>query len=144
VDQTASVMDRDEATALIDALHAAQNEFYAGGSDAELRRLITADVVWTVPGASPIAGTYRGIDEVCAYFARRRDLASGTFRMHRQDVLIGETRRMCALTDGTATLRGQEHRWSTVGLYDVTEDNRIRACWLLALDQRAFDVAWSR
>ncbi|MDX6638501.1 MAG: hypothetical protein QOJ01_2012 [Solirubrobacterales bacterium] len=140
----ASLMDRDEATALIDALHAAQNEFYAGGSDAELRRLITADVVWTVPGASPIAGTYRGIDEVCAYFARRRDLASGTFRMHRQDVLIGETRRMGALTDGTATLGGQEHRWSTVGLYDVTEDNRIRACWLLALDQRAFDVAWSR
>jgi ketosteroid isomerase-like protein len=137
------VMDRDQATALLDALHTAQNEFYAGGPDARLRRLIAPDVAWTIPGASPIAGTYRGIDEVCAYFARRRDLASGTFRMQRRDVLVGETRRVCTLTDGTATLGGREHQWSTVGLYDVTEDNRISACWLLALDQQAFDAVWS-
>ena len=136
-------MDRERATALLDALHAAQNEFYGGGSDAELRRLIAPDVVWTIPGASPIAGTYRGIEEVCAYFVRRRDLASGTFRMHRRDVLVGESRRVCALTDGTATLGGREHRWSTAGLYEITEDDRIGACWLLALDQRAFDAVWS-
>jgi uncharacterized protein len=136
-------MDRQQALALLEALHAAQNKFYAGGSDARLRPLMTPDIVWTVPGSSPVAGTHRGIDEVFAYFARRRDLASGTFRMHRRDVLVGESRRVCALTDATATLRGREHQWSTVGLYDVTDDNRIRACWLLPLDQRAFDAAWS-
>lgn len=136
-------MNRDHAIALLDALHAAQNDFHAGGSDARLRRLIAPDVVWTVPGASPIAGTHRGIDEVCAYFARRRDLSSGTFRMHRRDVLVGEGRRVCALTDGTATLGGRERRWSTAGLYDVTADDRISACWLLALDQREFDAVWS-
>ena len=136
-------MDREQATALLDALHAAQNDFYAGGSDARLRRLIARDVVWTVPGTSPIAGTYHGIDEVFAYFARRRDLASGTFRMHRRDVLVGEGRRVCALTDGTATLGGREHQWSTVGLYEISTDGRIRACWLLPLDQRAFDAVWS-
>lgn len=137
-------MNRDAAIALLDRLHEAQNEFYAGGSGAELGRLLTADIVWTIPGSSPIAGTYRGIDEVLAYFARRRDLASGTFRMHRRDVLVGETRHVCALTDGTATLGGREHRWSTVGLYEITEDDQICACWLLALDQQAFDAIWSR
>jgi ketosteroid isomerase-like protein len=136
-------MDRDQATALLDSLHAAQNEFYAGGSDAELRRLLAPDVVWTIPGASAIAGTYRGIDEVFAYFARRRDLASGTFRMHRRDVLVGETRHVCALTDGSATLGGREHRWSTVGLYEITAQDQIGACRLLALDQEAFDAVWS-
>ena len=136
-------MDRERAVALLDRLHAAQNEFYAGGSDGELRCLIAPDVVWTIPGASPIAGIYRGVDEVFAYFARRRDLASGTFRMRRRDVLVGETRSVCALTDGTARLGGREHRWSTVGLYEVTADDRIGACWLLALDQAAFDAAWS-
>ena len=136
-------MDRAHAIALLDALQAAQNEFYAGGSDTELRRLLAPDIVWTVPGSSPIAGTYRGIDEVFAYFARRRDLASGTFRMHRRDVLVGEGRSVGALTDGTATLGGREHQWSTVGLYDITHENRIGACWLLPLDQRAFDAVWS-
>jgi SnoaL-like domain len=136
-------MDRDHATVLLDALHTAQNEFYAGGSDAPLRRLITPDIVWTIPGTNPIAGTYHGIDEVCAYFARRRHLASGTFRMQRRDILVGETRHVGALTDGTATLGGREQQWSTVGLYELTEDDQICACWLLALDQGAFDAIWS-
>jgi ketosteroid isomerase-like protein len=136
-------MDRDRAIALLDALHSAQNEFYAGGSDAELRRLLTGDVVWTIPGTSPIAGTYHGIAEVFGYFARRRDIASGTFRMHQRDVLVGETRRVAALTDGTATIGGRHHEWSTVGLYEISDDHRISACWLLALDQQAFDAAWS-
>jgi ketosteroid isomerase-like protein len=133
----------ERPVALIDALHAAQNEFYGGGSDAALRRLLTPDIVWTVPGASPIAGVYRGVDDVFAYFARRRDLATGTFRMHRRDVLVGKGRRVAALTDGTATVGGREHEWSTVGLYEVTEDGRISACWLLPLDQHAFDAVWS-
>jgi hypothetical protein len=50
--------------------------------------------------------------------------------------------RLAALTDGTATIRGVEHRWSTVGLYDVIDD-QIAACWLLPLDPRAFDAIWS-
>jgi ketosteroid isomerase-like protein len=136
-------VNRARATEVLDALHAAQNRFYAGGQDDDLRRLLADGIVWTVPGSSPIAGTYRGIEEVFEYFARRRDLAAGTFRMHRRDVLVGETRSVCALTDGTATIGGREHLWSTVGLYELTEDDRIRACWLLALDQPAFDAIWS-
>ena len=63
--------------------------------------------------------------------------------MHRRDILVGDSRRIAALTDGTATRDGREHQWSTVGLYDVDEDDKIGACWLLALDQRGFDAAWS-
>jgi hypothetical protein len=36
---------------------------------------------------------------------------------------------------------GVEHRWSTVGLYRL-EGGRVAACWLLPLDQRAFDAVW--
>ena len=67
-------MDRDKATALLDALHAAQNEFYGGGSDSELRRLIAPDIVWTVPGASPIARVRRHL----AHRARVAIRARGT------------------------------------------------------------------
>lgn len=61
--------------------------------------------------------------------------------MTKQDVLVGEGDRLAALTDGSATIRGVHHRWSTVGLYEV-EAERITACWLLALDQPAFDAIW--
>lgn len=43
---------------------------------------------------------------------------------------------------GSATIRGVNHRWSTVGLYEVGAE-QIAACWLLALDQPAFDMIWS-
>jgi uncharacterized protein len=136
-------VNRDAAIRLLDRLHRAQNEFYAGGSGAALEPLLAPAITWTVPGESSIAGTYRGLEEVLAYFRRRRDLAGGTFQMERRDVLVGDGDRIVALTDGLATIDGVEHRWSTVGLYDVA-DGRIAACWLLPLDQRAFDAIWSR
>jgi ketosteroid isomerase-like protein len=135
-------MDRDAAVELLDRLHRAQNEHYAGGSGTALEPLLAPDITWTVPGDNRIAGTYRGLDEVFGYFRRRRELADRTFRMTRRDVLVGDGDRVAALTDGFATIRGVDHRWSTVGLYDVV-DLQIAACWLLPLDQRAFDAIWS-
>ncbi|MCP9489211.1 MAG: nuclear transport factor 2 family protein [Solirubrobacteraceae bacterium MAG38_C4-C5] len=137
-------IDRGHAIELLERLHAAQNEYYAGGAGTDLRRILAPEIEWTIPGDNAIAGTYRGIDEVIAYFARRRDLAGRTFRMQRRDILVGETNRVAALTDGTATINGTHHQWSTVGLYDIDNHDRIAACWLLALDQHAFDTIWSR
>ncbi|MGO9960647.1 MAG: nuclear transport factor 2 family protein [Solirubrobacteraceae bacterium] len=136
-------MDRSRATALLDELHRAQNEFYAGGDGAALRELLAPDISWVVSGESPLAGTYHGLDEVFDYFRRRRDIATGTFRMHRRDVLVGDGDRIAALTDGAATIAGRARHWSTVGIYDIVDQGRIGACWLLPFDQREFDSIWS-
>ena len=76
-------MNRETAIDLLDRLHKAQNEFYAGGSSAGLEQLLAASVTWTVPGDNRIAGTYRGLEEVFGYFRRRRELADHTFQMKR-------------------------------------------------------------
>jgi ketosteroid isomerase-like protein len=135
-------MDRDHAIALLTHLHQAQGALYAGGPEDAVRALLTEDVTWHVPGDNAIAGDYAGIDAVMAYFARRRDLADRTFRMHPGDVLAGDGPTVAVLTDGSAHINGEERRWSTVGLYEF-EDERIAACWLLPLDPRAFDAAWT-
>jgi ketosteroid isomerase-like protein len=127
---------------VIRRLHAAQGAFYAGGPAAPLRALLTDDIVWTVPGENAIAGVYEGADAVMDYFARRRDLAARTFRLHPGEVLTGDGEHVAVLTDGTATLDGREQRWSTVGLYRVRGD-RVAACWLLPLDPVAFDRVWA-
>lgn len=137
-------INRNDAIRLIDNLHDAQNEYYAGGSAIAVIRILAAEIKWTVPGQNRIAGTYHGIDEVLAYFARRRDIAAGTFRMHRRDILVGETNHVAALTDGTATIQGLDRQWSTVGLYEIDDHDQIVACWLLPLDQDAFDEIWSQ
>jgi uncharacterized protein len=135
-------VNRDEARAVLAGLHEAQGAFYAGGPPDPLRALLSEDIVWVVPGDNAIAGDYRGIDAVMAYFVRRRELAHGSFRMHPGDVLAGDGDQVAALTDGTATIDGIEHHWSTVGLYRL-RDGRIAACWLLPLDPAAFDAIWS-
>jgi len=134
-------MDREEASGVLARLHEAQGAFYAGGPEEPLRALLTEDIAWTVPGSNAIAGEYRGIDEVMAYFRRRRDLAARTFRMHPGDLLVGDGDRVAVLTDGTAVIGRVERRWSTVGLYSLRE-GRVAACWLLPLDVAAFDAAW--
>jgi ketosteroid isomerase-like protein len=137
----AAAINRGAAIELLDRLHAAQNEFYGGGSGAALEQLLSPAIAWTVPGDNRIAGEYRGLEEVLAYFRRRRDFADRTFRMQRMDVLVGDGETIAALTDGVATIRDVEHRWSTVGLYEIAA-GRITVCWLLPLDQRAFDAIW--
>ena len=134
-------VQRERAQHVLRALHAAQGDFYAGGPAQPLRALMTPDIEWHVPGANAIAGDYVGLEAVMDYFARRRDLATGTFRMHPGEILVGDGDHIAALTDGSATIDGVHHRWSTVGLYRLAGE-RVAACWLLALDQAAFDAVW--
>jgi ketosteroid isomerase-like protein len=135
-------VERPAVTELLERLHAAQGAFYAGGPDGPLREVLAEDVEWHVPGRNAIAGDYRGIDAVLAYFARRRDLAARTFRMQPGDVLVGEGDRVAVLTNGVAEIGGREERWSTVGLYRLAR-GRIAGCWLLPLDAAAFDRIWA-
>jgi hypothetical protein len=136
-------MDRDRARALLKRLHDVQGDFYAGGAAEPLRAILAPDIGWHVPGDNAIAGDYLGIGEVLAYFARRRDLATGSFRMHPGELLIGDGDHVASLTDGTATIGGTEHHWSTVGLYRFRDDDLLAECWLLPLDSRAFDAIWT-
>ena len=122
-------------------LHEAQGAFYAGGSEDALRTELPGNVIWHVPGRNAIAGHYEGIEAVMGYFARRRDLASRTFRLHPGEVLIGDRDHVAVLTDGTAVLGGEDRRWSTVGLYRF-RSGRIAECWLLPLDPEEFDRIW--
>jgi ketosteroid isomerase-like protein len=133
---------RAHAERTLARLHEAQAAFYAGGPREPLHGILTEDIVWTVPGTNAIAGEYRGLDAVIEYFTRRRAIAQRSFRMHPGELLVGDDDHVAALTDGTATIDGVEHRWSTVGLYRLRGD-RIAACWLLPLDPAAFDAIWS-
>jgi ketosteroid isomerase-like protein len=136
-------MTREHAERVLRALHAAQAAFYAGDAgEAALRELLTMDVRWHVPGRNAIAGSHEGIDAVLAYFARRRRLAARSFRMHPGELLIGDGDHVAALTDGTATIAGKQHHWSTVGLYRL-EASRIAEVWLLPLDPDQFDRIWT-
>lgn len=135
-------LDQDRAATFLKALHRAQEDLYSGGTVDAVRSLLTPDVVWHVPGTSPIAGRHEGIEEVVAYMCRRRDLADKTFRMHLREILIGEGDVFAALTDGHAVIGGRAREWSTVGLYRLRGD-QLAECRLIPFDAAEFDAIWA-
>lgn len=126
---------------LIRAFHEAQAGFYAGGELAPVRALIADEVSWHVPGASAIAGDYVGRAEVLAYFETRRRLTRATFRIEIRDVIAGPDHAV-VLAGGRAERGDRTYAWETAGVFRL-EDGKIQECWLLALDQSAFDAAWA-
>jgi PPOX class probable F420-dependent enzyme len=127
---------------LLEVFYRAQAAFYAGGDDTTvLRGLLADDIVWHVPGRSPIAGHYHGHQEVLGYFAARRARAKATFRVQSRAILAGDERAV-QLADGQVERNGQLRTWQTVGVFRIA-DGKIAECWLVPFDQYLFDELWS-
>lgn len=126
---------------LVAELHRRQREMYAGGAVEPVAELLCEDIVWHVPGSSPIAGDHQGRDAVLAYFTKRRALASASMRMHPKGVLE-DGDAVVQLVDGTASFGGEEVRWQTAGVYRL-RGSAIAEVWLVPLDLARFDAIWS-
>lgn len=128
---------------LVAELHRRQGEMYAGGPVGPVLELLAADIVWHVPGASPIAGDHRGVAQVGEYFERRRELANATMRMHPGE-MICEGDAVAQFVEGSAELNGESVSWKTFGIYRVDVARRcVREVWLVPLDGDLFDQIWS-
>ena len=93
----------EAAKTVVDAFLAAQREMYDGGSVDPVSELIADEVVWHVPGTSPIAGDYRGKEAVLDYFRARRAMAAGRIEITQHGELIGDD-VVVQLADGHARL----------------------------------------
>jgi hypothetical protein len=131
------------AVGLVAELHRRQGEMYAGGSVDPVVELLAGDIVWHVPGTSPIAGDHRGVQRVIGYFEKRRRLADATMRMHPGE-LISDGDAVAQFVVGSAVLGGERVTWQTIGVYRVDVELRcVREVWLVPLDSELFDRIWS-
>jgi uncharacterized protein len=132
----------EDATAIIEQFLERQRAMYAGGELEPVAALLAEDILWHVPGASPIGGDYRGREAVLGYFAQRRELAGGEISIVKHGEL-GAGDVLVQLADGHATLGGEPLSWRTAGIYRVA-DGRIVEAWLVPLESGAFEQAWCR
>ena len=129
-----------EALALVAELHRRQGEMYEGGPIEPVLELLAADVIWHVPGSSPIAGDHAGHQGVARYFERRRELADFTMLMSPGEAICsGDS--VAQFVEGEATAEGEQVNWRTVGAYRI-EDGLVREVWLVPLDLDLFDRVW--
>ena len=83
--------------------------------------LVDPDVVWHVPGQHPLAGDYRGRDELLGFLAR---LAGLGFVLAEEDV-FGNHRHVCALSQMDARRLGLEVTTRVVSIFRFHDQRQL-------------------
>jgi ketosteroid isomerase-like protein len=107
-----------------------------------LRGLFADDAVWTVPGRSVMAGTYRGREEIFRFLARLPKETDGTYGSELRDVLASEE-RAAALYRARGRRRGRALELDQVLLFRIV-DGLVQEILALPSDPEAFEAFWVR
>jgi|SRR5947209_2432730 len=133
--------DRLEPASVVKRFLDRQRAVYRGAPVDGLREMLADDIVWHVPGRSPIAGDYRGASSAIGYMLARRTLAGGEMRVIKHAELAhGDV--VVQVADGEANLADQPCSWRTIGVYRVAR-GKVAEAWLVPLELASFDEMWS-
>lgn len=100
------------------------------------------EVVWTVPGRSPIAGSHQGWAAIRErFFARLGAISGGTFKAALVDVALGE-HHVVAVQHATAAREAKRLDITACQLMRI-ERGRIVEVHSHYSDQEALDAFWS-
>jgi ketosteroid isomerase-like protein len=116
-------------------------EAFAQGDLATLSDLLADDIVWHVPGSSPLAGEYRGKQEVFGFFGKIAELSGGNFRLEIHDVLANDKHGV-ALVKASGNRQGRTLNDNAVHVWDI-EGGTPTGFWSYPGDQQAVDAFWS-
>lgn len=113
---------------------------FAAGDIPAVVALFSPDISWRVPGDNPVAGNYKGTDEVLAFFGQLMERSGGSFRIQVRDILAGET-HLAALVTEQASSGDVDLRASAVHVWRVA-DGKLAEFNEHYSDQAAVDHFW--
>ena len=116
-------------------------EAFATGNVPDVLSRFADDIVWHVPGRSPLAGDYRGHDEVMGFFGKLMELSNGTFRLEVHDVLATDDHAV-ALVKATAERNGETKSFDAAHVWHV-KDGKSTEFWGLSTTPFEDDEFWS-
>ena len=106
-----------------------------------VRALFADDIVWHVGGRSPLAGDYRGPDEVLGFLGRTMEMTGGSFSLEIHDLLANDEHGIALVLargqrDGKTLDDRQVHVLHLRG-------GKVTEFWGHPGDQYALDEFWS-
>jgi uncharacterized protein len=129
------------ATAENEALVRRIFDAFARKEGFALRGLFAEDAVWTVPGRSVMAGTYRGRDAIFRFLGRLPKETDGTYGSELLDVLVsGE--RAAALYRARGSRRDRTLELDQVLLFRIG-DGLVQEVLALPSDPEEFEAFWA-
>ncbi len=100
--------------------------------------LLGDDVVWHWPGASSVAGDYRGREAALGLIGGFHRLTGGRLNVEPLDILEGDDHLM-SFTHITADKDGQHLDVMMADAMRFGADGRVEEYWTLSNDQKAVD-----
>lgn len=134
----AAPSDREARAALVADVVRRLTDALAARDAEAVSSLLADDVVYHFPGSNPLSGTYRGRDEVMAFFRRFPTMLDGPPTVETHDVLASEAHG-ADLSELTAERGGRRHTWRATRIYHLADD-RIAEVFVTIDDQGAFDA----
>ena len=116
-------------------------EAWARGDIDEAAELLAPQVVWHVPGRSPVGGEYKGREAVAEALQTFRERTGGTFHSELIDLLSSPS-TVIALVRNTGR-RGDRLLDSRQALQFDVAGGRIAEIWIYVDDLHAVDAFWS-
>ncbi|HYZ91937.1 MAG TPA: nuclear transport factor 2 family protein [Actinomycetota bacterium] len=113
---------------------------FARGDLDTVKELWTDDVVWHVGGQSPLAGDYKGQDEIIAFFGKTFEQTGGTLQIDLHDVL-GNDEHAVALVTLKAKRDGKSLEMNAVHVFEL-RDGKTAEFWAFNEDDRRADEFW--
>ena len=116
-------------------------EGFAKGDLQALDGLFADDIVWHVGGRSPLAGDYKGTDEVFGFFAKLMERSGGTFRVDVHDILANDEHGV-VFVHSRGQREGKTLGDNTLHAFQL-ENGKVKEFWGYPGDQYAVDEFWS-
>jgi ketosteroid isomerase-like protein len=116
-------------------------EAFARGDVDTVMGLLADDIVWHVPGHSPIAGDYHGHDGVMGFFGTLQEETGGTFRLEIHDVAATDE-HVLAIIDFHAERHGHSRDANAIHVWHVRDGKAVEFRAVL-IDPYADDEFWA-
>jgi ketosteroid isomerase-like protein len=116
-------------------------EAYQNGDMDTINELFADDVVWHIAGRSPIAGDYRGKEQVFGFFGTLQERSNGTSTVEVHDLLANDEHGVAIVIE-SASRNGNDYRGNATHVLHL-KDGKVTEFWDAHPDQHSADEFWS-
>ena len=114
---------------------------YEQGDMDTINELFADDIQWHIAGRSPLAGDYKGKEQVFGFFAKLMEISEGTSKLEIHDILANDEHGV-VLVSGSATRQGRSFSGPDVHVLPI-KNGKVVEFWDSPLDQYASDEFFS-
>ena len=113
----------------------------AKGDGRQLALMLDPAAEWHIPGKSPLAGTYKGLNEIFKSWKQVANLAPGGLRLEVVDVLANDDRGVVFVV-GRGARQGLTIEERGVHVFQF-EGGKVKSARFFYEDQDTYDRFWS-